>query len=377
MATIRPLRILISDSVRIWGGAQRFVVEMAGGLSARGHDVSILTYPGSPLSGRGRERGLPVLETAIRSDAAPWVVLPLALRMRRRPYHVVLTTWERDLKTTALAAKLAARGTVVIHRRACDDPIKNNTRYRWLYTRLADHVVVNSRATMETTRRSAPWLDERRMSLLYNGIDLRDYESPDPGKWRAELDPEGGHVVIGFVGQLVGRKRLDVVMRALTGPELGPLPWRLAIAGKGPDEERLRGLAHSLGIAHRVAFCGFVTDIPRWLAATDVFILPSLIEGFGYVLAEAAAAGKPIVSYRASSIPEVVRDGETALLAGYGDDEAFAAHLQRLVTDAALRKHMGTLARRDAFARHGLDTMVDGMETILAQVVPAASDKVG
>jgi glycosyltransferase involved in cell wall biosynthesis len=364
MPTIQPLRILISDSVRIWGGAQRFVLEMAGGLTSRGHDVSILTYPGSPLSVRSRESGLPVLEIAIRADAAPWVVMPLALRMRRRPYDVVLTTWERDLKTTALAAKLAGRGTVVIHRRACDDPIKNSARYRWLYTKLA-------------TRRSAPWLDERRVSLLYNGIDLRDYESPDPGKWRAELDPEGGHVVIGFVGQLVGRKRLDVVMRALASPELGPLPWRLAIAGKGPDEERLRGLARSLGIEHRVLFNGFVEDGHRWLAATDVVILPSLIEGFGYVLAEAAAAGKPCVSYRASSIPEVVRDGETALLAGYGDDAGFAAHLQRLLTDAGLRKHMGAVARRDAFERHGLERMIDGMEAILARIIPAASRRIG
>ena len=363
------LRILISDSIRVWGGAQRFIVELADGLARRGHDVAIQTFPGSPLSVRARELGIDVHEVSVRSDAAPWVVLPLAVRIRRRPYDVVVTTWDKDLRTTGLAARLAGRGTVIVHTRECDDPLKDTWRYRWFYTRIADHIVVNSRATLKTTLDSAPWLTEDRTSILYKGIDLGDYETLDPGPWRDRLNPDGSRVVIGYAGQLIERKRIDVLIRMLSGPEFEGLPWHLAIAGKGPQEEALIAESKRLGIEDRVTFSGFVDDIHRWLVAIDIFALLSFVEGFGYVLAEAGAAGKPCVAYRASSVPEVVKDGDTALLAGQGDDAGFASHLRRLVEDDTLRRQMGDAARRDVFERHGLDAMVERMEKVLLELV--------
>lgn len=361
----RPLRILISDSIRIWGGAQRFIIELTEGLVKRGHDAHIQTFPRSPLSQRARQRGLNVHEVAVRSDAAPWTVFPLAWHMRQRPYDAVITTWDKDLRTTGLAAKLAHHGTVVVHSRECDDPIKNTPRHRWFYTRVADHVIVNSRATLKTTLGSAPWLDEKRTSVLYKGIDLRDYETLDAGSWRGRLNPDGSRIVIGYAGQLIARKRIDVLIRLLAGRQFEKIPWQLAIAGTGPEERDLRNEVVGLGLGDRVTFCGFVDDIHRFLAAVDVVVLPSLVEGFGYLLAEAGAAGKPCVAYRASSVPEVVDDGKTALLAGYGDDAGFAVHLRRLLTDRRLREQMGAAARRDTFERHGVDTMVARMEAQL------------
>jgi len=363
------LRILISDSIRIWGGAQRFIVELAEGLVKRGHDVAVQTFPGSPLADRARERGLPVNEVPVRMDAAPWIVLPLVREMRRRPLDAVITTWDKDLRTTGLAARLAGCGTRVVHTRECDDPLKNKVRYRWFYNRVADLIVVNSRATLKTTLQSAPWLSEARTFILYKGIDLADYETLEPGSWRGRLDPGGTRVVVGYAGQLIRRKRIDVLMRLLAEPEFNDLPWHLAIAGTGPDEDRLHEEAGRLGIEERVTFCGFVDDIHRWLVAIDVFALPSMVEGFGYVLAEAGAAGKPCVAYRASSIPEVVVDGETALLADHGDDAGFAEHLRGLIINGERREAMGEAARRDVFERHGLDGMVERMERRLVELV--------
>jgi len=366
MKTPISYRILVSDSIRIWGGAQRFIVELAHGLTRRGHHVVIQTLPGSPLAERARQRGLPVREVRVRADAAPWTVLPLALHIRRHPYDFVVTTFDKDLRTTGLAARLSGTAATVIHTRECDDPVKNKTRYRWFYTKVASHIIVNSRATLATTLASAPWLDTSRVSVLYKGIDLTDYESLDPGPWRKRLNPNGDRVVVGYAGQLIGRKRIDVLLRALSSPEFARLPWRLAIAGTGRDEARLRMETERLHVGDRVEFCGFVDRIHQWMAAIDVLALPSFIEGFGYVLAEAGAAGKPCVAYRASSVPEVVVEGETALLAEKGNDAEFAGHLRRLVTDAGVRESLGAAARRDAFQRHGLDNMIDRMEEILA-----------
>ena len=361
-------RILVSDSIRIWGGAQRFIVELAEGLTRRGHHVVIQTLPNSPLSQRARQRGLSVREVRVRTDAAPWTVVPLAIHMRRHPYDFVVTTFDKDLRTTGLAARLSGSGATVIHTRECDDPVKNKARYRWFYTKVASHIVVNSRATLSTTLASAPWLDASRVSVLYKGIDLADYEPLDPGPWRKRLNPDGERVVVGYAGQLIGRKRIDVLLRALSSPEFSQLPWRLAIAGTGRAEASLRAETERLHLGDRIEFCGFVDRIHQWMAAIDVFALPSFIEGFGYVLAEAAAAGKPSVAYRASSVPEVVVEGETALLAEKGNDAEFAGHLRRLVADAGEREKMGRAARRDAFQRHSLERMIDRAEEIFANL---------
>ncbi len=151
MADSRSHRILISDSIRIWGGAQRFIVEFSEGLARRGHEVTIRTLPHSPLAERARARGLSVREAWTRTDAAPWTVIPLALEMRRRPYDFVITTFDKDLRTTGLAARLSGTAAKIIHTRECDDPVKNKARYRWFYTKVADHIVVNSRSTLDTT----------------------------------------------------------------------------------------------------------------------------------------------------------------------------------------------------------------------------------
>ena len=362
----QSLRIMLADSVRMWGGAQKWVVDLASGLVGRGHDVVIQTHPGVPLVDRARERGLAVREVATRMDLAPWIVIPVAAHIRSRGYDVVVTSFDKDLRTTGLAAKLG--GARVLHFRHNDDPLKNKARHRWFFTRVADHVAVNSEATLETTLKTAPWLDRGHTSVIYNGIDLSDYESPDPAEWWQRLRRTPDEVVVGYAGQLIPRKRVDVLMQALASNALATMPWRLAIAGKGKSQDALRAEAERLGISERVDFCGFVADLPQWMAAIDFFVLPSLIEGFGYVLAEAAAAGKPSVAFRASSIPEVVIEGETAWLADADKPEEFAHHLARMIEDRALREQMGRRAREDAFERHGLEHMVGKMEDRLLQL---------
>jgi len=281
---------------------------------------------------------------------------------------VVWTTRDKDLRTTGLAARLARRGIAVVHSRECDDPVKSSMVYRWFFNRVAHRIVVNSESTRRTTLDSTPWLAPERVDLLYKGIDLSPWEKAQAGKWPRRFGRKESEVIVGYAGQLVPRKRVDLVMRLLAGERLRRRPWRLVLAGKGPAEEDLRNLAGALDIAERVVFCGFVEDLPSWMKAIDFLVLPSLIEGFGYVLAEAMAAGKPVAAFAASSIPEVVRDGVGGLLAPAMDDDALGPILERLIDDTELRARLGRDGHEDTRKRLSLDTMIDAMEEILERV---------
>jgi len=116
--------------------------------------------------------------------------------------------------------------------------------------------------------------------------------------------------------------------------------------------------ARQYGIARSVHFLGWRTDVPRLMAAFDVFLLPTLQEGFGLVLLEAMAGRTPILSTTVSAIPEIVIDGETGLLAPPRDPAAMGDALIALLGDEALRRHMGLMGEDRLETTFSADTMI-------------------
>ena len=228
--------VLFSNTIRLWAGAERFVLDAAVGLYRRGHRVIVQSYPGMPLLLRAKETGLETIATRVHTDAAPWTVHPLAARLRRDPVDVVWTTRDKDLRTAGLAARLTARKIAVVHSRECDDPVKSSSTYRWFFTRVAHRVVVNSESTRHTTLNSAPWLDPGRVDLLPKGIDLSPWEQAQAGDWPQRFRKQPSEVIVGYAGQLVPRKRVDLLMSLLATEPLRGKPWKLVLAGQGESQ---------------------------------------------------------------------------------------------------------------------------------------------
>jgi glycosyltransferase involved in cell wall biosynthesis len=144
-----------------------------------------------------------------------------------------------------------------------------------------------------------------------------------------------------FLGNLLARKGLPDLLNALATPRLADMSWRLVIAGGG-DAAPLRRLAKTLNIDTRVKFAGWLnraaTDAA--LANANALVLPSHHEGLPLVLLEAAAIGLPVITTPVGAIPELFRDGETALFVPPGDRFALAAALHRLLADPECRARL-------------------------------------
>ena len=358
-----PRHILLANAVRLWAGAERFVCDAAVGLRDRGYQITVQTYPGSPLEIEARLLGLDVHCVDTRADGAPWIVAPLMHWLQHANVDVVLTNYEKDLRTVGWAARLCRRPIAVLHSRECDVPLKNLPHYRFFYNQVAHHILCNSAATRESALHSAPWLDPKRVSVLHKGIDLSPYLVADGREFRVVWGASPNEVLLGFAGQLVPRKRCRQLLEMLSKEPLRARPWRLLIAGRGPEEAALRELTRLLGLSERVIFCGFVADMPAFMRAIDLLVLPSLVEGFGYVLAEAAASGRPVVAYRSSSVPELVSHGETGLLADPAVEESLSAALTRLLDDAKLRLEMGLASQERARRGFSLERMMNELES--------------
>jgi glycosyltransferase involved in cell wall biosynthesis len=356
------VRLVVADSVRDMGGGERFVLDLARSLPARGYEVTVFAYTGSPLHRRCLEEGLAVRTARTRANGAPWTVLPLVAWLRAHRPDLILTEYDKDLRTLALAARLARIPARIVHSRECDGPIKQRPWIRWFHTRVADRILVASEATRRSSLAGSRWLDPGRIEVIGKGIELAPFEScPAIGDGTPRL---------GYLGQLVDRKRVDTLLDALaaSGTEA-----TLRIAGRGPAEPALRERVARLGLGDRVRFDGFVDDVPGWLGGIDALVLPSLAEGWGYVLAEAAAAGRLVVAYDSSSVSEVTPAAEGALLLDPTDPDALGRALAELCAMApAERRERAERLKRHARARLGLDRMLDELDTFFRESLSPA-----
>ena len=160
-------------------------------------------------------------------------------------------------------------------------------------------------------------------------------------------------------------------MRALA--RIKHLPWTLDLAGDGPLEARLRSQAAELGIAGRVQFLGFCSDPAALLREAQIFALISRSEAFPYGILEAMRAGLPVLASAVGGVSEAVAESSTGLLAAPGDEVQLAAHLERLVSEPALRKQLGDNGRRRFLEQFTFDRMLAGTLEVYREATQTAA----
>ncbi len=206
------------------------------------------------------------------------------------------------------------------------------------------------------------------------GVDARGFRE------RAGLGDSGRRWLV-TVARLVRHKGVDTVIEALPAilarfPDVG-----YAIAGWGPDRQRLEKLAQKQGVAERVRFLGAVpdADLPALYNLGAVYVGASRraerlgVEGFGISLVEASACGLPVVAGNSGGIPDAVRDGETGFLVPAEDPPAFAEVITRLLADPDLARRIGANGRRAVETYYNWDRVVRDLRGIEAEVVRAAA----
>jgi glycosyltransferase involved in cell wall biosynthesis len=176
-------------------------------------------------------------------------------------------------------------------------------------------------------------------------------------------------VTVLHVGRLIPRKGIDRLLPAVAAAS-ADVPLRLVIVGSGPEEGRLRGLTHELGIEGMTEFVAFVDQpgLPAVYAAADIFAMPTRDDPFGMVLLEAAASGLPLLaSPFAGASRDLVEEGRSGFVADPADTAAWSDALRALALDTNLRRRLGsrahelTLARTPERAADGYAEAVDAV----------------
>ncbi len=333
-------------------GAEQHVLALLAGLRDRQIEprLLLLVEPDTPMEdyvARLEARSLPVERIPIYGDLDVSLIRRLAAALRAFQPDVAHTHLLHADLYGIPAARLAGVPVVVTSRHNDDAfryrlPIRLTNRLLW---RGVDAAVTISDALTRFTIdvEGAPKDKVRR---IYYGMDTT-IPPLDRAAARksllAELKLPPDAVLVGVVCRLVEQKGITYAIEAFQ-QVAGEFPNAvLLITGDGPLRDTLQAQAVPLG--ERVRFLGWRPDTTGLFAALDIFLAPSLWEGFGLVLLEAMAQQTPVIGSAVSAIPEVIADGETGLLVPPRDTAALAAALRGLLADDALRQHLGLLGR--------------------------------
>ena len=369
------LRVLHVLATLLPGGTEISVLRLISAMNYSRYHLGVAWLRGeAALAEDFRAAGVEAVPMGMRGKFDPACLARLSRHVARGRFEIVHTHLDVADFYGALAGRLGGARCVVASKHAPDEFRTRRTwkRYPFLaLERLAyameDAVIVVSEAQAAFLE-DAERLPRRKMVVIGHGIDagfapaLRPLERRVPGL--PTFDP-----LLGAVGRLSPEKGHGVLLKALPGifaafPHAG-----LVLAGDGPSRAELEEESRRLGIAERVAFLGFRRDVPALLGAIDLFVQPSIYEGFGISLLEAMAAGLPIVASRVGGIPEVVEDGVTGLLVAPENPFALAAAIERLLRDRDEARRLGEAAARRVRERHSLQSAAAKIDALYRDIL--------
>jgi L-malate glycosyltransferase len=353
----RVMQLVLSLSP---GGTERLVIEICRHLADRvDFAVCCLDDPGEwaaelvPL-------GIPVTSLARRPGFRPALALELARLMKARQIDVVHCHHYSPFVYGLLAAVIHPRVRLVFteHGRLTDgSPSRKRRLVNPLLSRWPAQLCAVSADLLQ--HMAAEGFPRHRLQVVYNGIDAG--ERPRPAERhaaRALLGVPADALVVGTVGRLDAVKNLGALLRAHAALLAAQPSAHLVVVGDGPERESLHSEANGLGIAGRVVFAGYRSDVRALMPAFDIYANSSSYEGVSLTILEAMATGLPVVATRVGGNPEVVIDGETGRLVG-GHARALGNALIELAANSRLRGAMGVAGRWRVKRHFSIERMVE------------------
>lgn len=362
-----PLRVALLLESDGPGGAETMLLNLAEELRRRGHEVLPLGPADRTgwLASQFRERGFAPESYLLRRALDPACARQIAEILRANRIQVAHShEFSMGVYGAVAARRAGVRHIITMHGgRYYAERGRRRAALRWAVRR-SDALVAVSEATARDLRATLRLAGDQ-VVVVHNGIPFREGQR---ASLRDELGLSADELLLVAVGNLYPVKGHAVLLRALgelhRSGAAANVRWRLAIAGRGEEEENLRALVAEEGIADRVVLLGFRKDVPDILAAADVFVMPSLSEGLPLALVEAMAAALPIVVSDVGGVSEVAAAGREAILVPPGDVARLAEGVATLLHDHAARAALGAAARERAVRDFSVSTMCEAYERL-------------
>lgn len=366
--------VLLTSDFRALGGAEKNMLELLAGALDRGIRPYLVALKAGPLLERARQMGVETLDLRLHQIATveAWRTARRLRNWIQERGIRVMVTYHHDADLWGGLVGQSAGVVTVSSRRDLGFQLTGAHRlaYRLMNRRYDGILTVADAVKAKIVHEQGAPVD--KIVTIRNGIEPAPARSGAGDRIRREIGAAPG-LLVGTIasfrpikGQLyLARAAVEVIRRF---PKV-----RFAIAGEAntPYGDEVRTEIRRLGIEPNFALLGDRKDVPDLLAAFDLFVLPSLEEGFSNALVEAMAAGCPVVATRVGGNPEAVTDGDTGVLVPPAQPEALARGIIRLLDDAGESRRMGLRGRERALTVFSRENMIDQTFNWLESLVRA------
>lgn len=337
------MRICFFNTVKFWGGGEKFYLEYAQGMKKRGHEVVIVCDKKSELQKRAERLGIATHNVSI----SMWTTFNLFKKwrlikyLRKKSFDFILCSTSQDLKIVAQVAPAAGIEKIGF-RRGLAVPIKRTILSEHIFSNIVTHILANSQKTKDLILQNiSDLVPSDRVQVVYNGIDIRR----KPLNFLPAIVKRKKGIIIGNAGRLTAQKRQEDLITLGVALLKSRLNFSIFIAGTGEEKENLESKISEAGLQNHIHLLGFVSEMDSFMQSIDIFILTSEWEGFGYVMVEAMKYGKPVIAYNISNIPEIIADEKTGYIIEPYDIDSMRDKVITLAQDPKLRLEMGKNAQ--------------------------------
>ncbi|MBM7622951.1 glycosyltransferase [Sporohalobacter salinus] len=360
-------KILFLNSCVEWGGGEKWTFETAHELDKRGYEVIVGSVAESELYQKAEKAGLTTKVVPVKGSLS---VLNLSKLfsfikyLKREKIDIIFLNLSQDLKFGAICGKLAGVDKI-IYRRGSAIPIKDRFYTKFLLEDCVTDIIANSKSTKETIlKNTAQWLSEDKIEIVYNGLKIDKIESNRSGTdIKKEFGIADDEILIGNVGRLSKQKGHKYLVEAVKIISEKIDNFKVLVVGKGELEAEIKKQVKSLGVEDYIIFTGFRSDVYNIIRQVDFLLHTALWEGFGFVIAEAMAVEKPVVSTDVSNIDEIMIDGKTGYLAESKNPADIADKTIKMINTDRKEK-MGRIGKEIIEDKFAFNSMINQIEEL-------------
>lgn len=370
------MRVLHIDSEKTWRGGEnqmRLLIEKAQD-QAEFH----LAAPEDSVAAKRLSKLVNFVPIQFESQRLLHAAMSVARYVRQHKIDLIDCQTSRAHNVGVVAKFFVPKVKIVVHRRV-DYPLGTGFMSRYKYfNRRVDRYVPISDAIAEILADYG--IPKERMTRIYSAVDSSIFKAIDNVQARNEVAQELGieknKPLLINVAYHTPQKGMHTLLQGLKILTNRGIDYHCLLAGSGELTPELKALSVELGIASHVSFLGIRKDVPKLLAAADIFTMPSNKEGLGTSLLDAIHAGCPVAASDIGGIPEIIRHGETGLLSPVGDYNCLANNLALLIQDEDRAKELLIKAQAHAKQHFSVEAMVSQNIALYRQLLEPHSAQV-
>lgn len=344
------------------GGAETYTALVAENLQQRGYKVYTASG-GGMLADRLSQKGIPNFYLPIRFSTSLSAFL---LKRIIKKYKIdLIHANSAAAGITALKVKKYCKDIPVIF---TSHGVLNNNHKEFVLNDCDKIICVSKFLEKDCIQKG---FDKNKLITIYTGIDSNKFnDNIDGSAMRRQLNiPQDAFVLslVARIKNLTNKGHLDIlnILKNHTDTK----NWHLIVIGKGKSLHKLKSMTKQYNLEQQVHCVGHQIDVAKYVAASDVIVLPSYFETFGLALAEGMAMGKPGVTYNIGGCPEVVQNNKTGFVIDYKNEEAFYQKLLLLSKNKTLYNKMAEEAEQDIKKRLSCDRMMNELEKLYNEYI--------